>query len=58
MLSGSLKQVAWCLLAVGHFDVRERMRERHYDVVYASASGAPPQGTGNMIVVGVQLWDP
>jgi len=36
---------------------------RHYDVVYASPSSAPPAGapgasTGNMIVVGVQLWDP
>ena len=36
---------------------------RHYDVVYASTSAAapaaaPPHSTGNMIVVGVQLWDP
>jgi len=36
---------------------------RHYDVVYASSSAAapaaaPPHSTGNMIVVGVQLWDP
>jgi hypothetical protein len=36
---------------------------RHYDVVYASPSAAPPAAspaasTGNMIVVGVQLWDP
>ena len=36
---------------------------RHYDVVYASASGAPPtaappHNTGNMIILGVQLWDP
>jgi hypothetical protein len=36
---------------------------RHTDVVYASTSAAPPaaapgHSTGNMIVVGVQLWDP
>ena len=36
---------------------------RHYDVVYASSSSAPPAAgpaasAGNMIVVGVQLWDP
>jgi hypothetical protein len=36
---------------------------RHSDVVYASASGAPPtaappHSTGNMIILGVQLWDP
>ena len=36
---------------------------RHYDVVYASTSAAapaaaPPHSTGNMILVGVQLWDP
>jgi hypothetical protein len=36
---------------------------RHYDVVYASSSmappaAAPPHSTGNMIIVGVQLWDP
>lgn len=36
---------------------------RHYDVVYASPSAAAPASapgasSGNMIVVGVQLWDP
>jgi len=36
---------------------------RRYDVVYASPSAAapaatPPHSTGNMIIVGVQLWDP
>ena len=36
---------------------------RHNDTVYASASAAPPptapgHGTGNMIILGVQLWDP
>jgi len=36
---------------------------RHYDTVYASPSAATPDAapahnTGNMILVGVQLWDP
>jgi hypothetical protein len=36
---------------------------RRYDVVYASPSAAapaaaPPTSTGNMIIIGVQLWDP
>jgi hypothetical protein len=36
---------------------------RHNDTVYASASApapatAPGHGTGNMIIFGVQLWDP
>ena len=35
---------------------------RHYDVSYASPSGAAPAAvpktSGNQIIVGVQLWDP
>jgi hypothetical protein len=46
-----------------HWFVHVVVNYRHYDVVYASPSGAAPaaqpaHSTGNMIVLGVQLWDP
>jgi hypothetical protein len=49
--------------AVMHWFTHVVVNYRHYDVVYASSSAAapaasPPHNSGNMIVVGVQLWDP
>jgi len=49
--------------SVMHWFTHVVVNYRHYDVVYASSSAAapaasPPASTGNMIVVGVQLWDP
>jgi hypothetical protein len=49
--------------AVMHWFTHVVVNYRHYDVVYASSSApapdaAPAHSTGNMIIVGVQLWDP
>jgi hypothetical protein len=49
--------------AVMHWFTHVVVNYRHYDVVYASPSApapdaAPAHTTGNMIIVGVQLWDP
>ena len=48
--------------SVMHWFTHVVVNYRHYDVAYASpsapAAAAGPHGVGNMIVIGVQLWDP
>jgi hypothetical protein len=49
--------------SVMHWFTHVVINYRHYDVAYASASGAQPMGqpahgVGNMVIIGVQLWDP
>jgi hypothetical protein len=49
--------------SIMHWFAHVVVNYRHYDVVYASSSGpapmaAPAHSGGNMIVIGVQLWDP
>jgi len=49
--------------SVMHWFTHVVVNYRHYDVAFASASApaptaAPAHGVGNMIVIGVQLWDP
>jgi len=49
--------------SVMHWFAHVVVNFRHYDVTYASASGPAPAAApsavgGNMIVLGVQLWDP
>jgi len=49
--------------AVMHWFTHVVVNYRHYDVVWASSSApapaaSPAHSTGNMVIVGVQLWDP
>ena len=48
---------------VMHWFAHVSLTWRHYDTVYASASApqpavAPPHSKGDMVVLGLQLWDP
>jgi hypothetical protein len=48
--------------SVMHWFAHVVVNYRHYDVAYASPSNpspaASPHNTGNMVIIGVQLWDP